>query len=265
MFSSTFTLLTLLAASAAAQMVPTSPDGSTVARIGSELTTLWEKDASGVWDDVTIQLMSGDNFNMIPVTTLTTGIDATSLTSYTFTVPSVSPTSAIYFLQFTPGTGNISDVTWTTRFTIAAADGSTTPPANSVQPNGASIPWGVGSLTNGASSGGAPADSGNGTTTMATGSMGGNGATTAVVTPIASAQASASGSATASASASESETEEESMTNSVSPTALAASNSNSATTTRATAAAASSTGAAVGLKVGGGALVGMVMGVLMML
>lgn len=50
---------------------------------------------------------------------LETGIDATTLSEYQFTVPDVSPTSKIYFLQFTPNTGNATQVTWTTRFTVS--------------------------------------------------------------------------------------------------------------------------------------------------
>jgi hypothetical protein len=50
---------------------------------------------------------------------LETGVDATTLDSYTFTVPEVTPTSKIYFLQFTPNTGNATQVTWTTRFTVS--------------------------------------------------------------------------------------------------------------------------------------------------
>ena len=57
----------------------------------------------------------------------------------------VTPNAAIYFYQFsTPALP--TNLTWTTRFTIAAADGSTTDPANSTQPDGSAIPWGVGEL-----------------------------------------------------------------------------------------------------------------------
>lgn len=54
---------------------------------------------------------------------LETGIDATTLSEYQFTVPDVSPTSKIYFLQFTPNTGNATQVTWTTRFTVSLTYG----------------------------------------------------------------------------------------------------------------------------------------------
>jgi len=162
MFCRIIALLAVAASVVSAEMIPTSPDGATVAKIGDQLTTLWTKDTSGEWNNVTIQLMSGDNFQMIPVTTLQTGIDATTLSEYQFTVPDVSPTSKIYFLQFTPNTGNATQVTWTTRFTIAAADGSTTPPAQQTQPDGQAIPWGVGELAGGpvGAVGGAASESG---------------------------------------------------------------------------------------------------------
>lgn len=57
----------------------------------------------------------------------------------------VTPNSAIYFYQFsTPAAP--TNLTWTTRFTIAAADGSTTPPENQNEPDGQNIPWGTGAL-----------------------------------------------------------------------------------------------------------------------
>ena len=57
----------------------------------------------------------------------------------------VTPNSAIYFYQFsTPA--DPAAVTWTTRFTIAGADGSTVPPENDLEPDGQPIPWGVGAL-----------------------------------------------------------------------------------------------------------------------
>ena len=57
----------------------------------------------------------------------------------------MTPNSAIYFYQFSSPSAP-SNLTWTTRFTIAGADGSTTAPANQTQPDGQSIPWGLGAL-----------------------------------------------------------------------------------------------------------------------
>ena len=61
----------------------------------------------------------------LSATALETGVDATTLDEYTFTVPDVSPTSKIYFLQFTPNTGNATQVTWTTRFTVSSRHATT--------------------------------------------------------------------------------------------------------------------------------------------
>jgi hypothetical protein len=64
---SLFTVLPLLAAFVCADVVPTSPDGSTVVRVGSKAEALWTKDSNGNWTDVTVKLMTGDNFNMVEV------------------------------------------------------------------------------------------------------------------------------------------------------------------------------------------------------
>jgi len=142
----TTSLLFALSTIASAQMLPLTPSGVTA---GKETTAQWTKDTTGVWKDVTMTLMTGDNFQMVPLTTLATGIDATTVDSYSFAVPEVTPNSAIYFLQFQPA-NNASAYQWTTRFLIASADGTpATPPPNDVQPGGASIPWGVGSLLSG--------------------------------------------------------------------------------------------------------------------
>ncbi|KAL0579639.1 hypothetical protein V5O48_002335, partial [Marasmius crinis-equi] len=64
--------------------------------------------------------------------------------TYDFECPAVDPYSAIYFFQYTAE--GASGTQWTTRFTIADKDGKSVPPANSTQPDGAAIPWGVGHL-----------------------------------------------------------------------------------------------------------------------
>lgn len=68
---SLFTILPLISAIStlvSADVVPTSPDGSTVVKIGDKAEALWAKDSNGTWTDVTVKLMTGDNFNMIEVT-----------------------------------------------------------------------------------------------------------------------------------------------------------------------------------------------------
>lgn len=67
---SLFTVLPLLSAIStlvSADVVPTSPDGSTVVRVGAKAEALWTKDSNGNWTDVTVKLMTGDNFNMVEV------------------------------------------------------------------------------------------------------------------------------------------------------------------------------------------------------
>ncbi|KAI1790293.1 hypothetical protein LXA43DRAFT_973781 [Ganoderma leucocontextum] len=127
-------------------VIPTAPGPKDVFKEGGDCKFTWTPDPSGQWKEMNVQLMSGDNWNMVPVTTIVK-LDGTSTTttSYTFSCPDVNPNSAIYFYQFsTPAAPK--NLTWTTRFTIAAADGSVTAPANDTQPDGQKIPWGLGAL-----------------------------------------------------------------------------------------------------------------------
>ncbi|ODN73589.1 hypothetical protein L202_08090 [Cryptococcus amylolentus CBS 6039] len=141
MFTKTFTALSLAALAANAIIAPTSPDSSTSVKVGEDIEALWTVDSVDDWSNVEIQLMTGSNLAMVALATVATGIDGTSASSYTFTAPDVSPYSKIYFLQFTNG-GDMSNVTWTTRFTIAGSDGSTTDPTNTTD----SVEWGTGTL-----------------------------------------------------------------------------------------------------------------------
>ncbi|EEB94400.1 hypothetical protein MPER_06791, partial [Moniliophthora perniciosa FA553] len=118
------------------------------------------------WKNVTIILMSGSNNAMIPVTTVTTGLDGSdaSLSHYHWTCPEVTPYSNIYFYQFTDG-GNTQSSQWTTRFTVKHTALSLVvlssnpltlrshlllvkqwPPEHASQPNGDAFPWGSGHL-----------------------------------------------------------------------------------------------------------------------
>ncbi|KAH8830530.1 hypothetical protein DL96DRAFT_1593304 [Flagelloscypha sp. PMI_526] len=114
-------------------------------KTGSPCNMTWTADNEGVWMNMTISLMSGSNDNMTVVTTVADNVDGTSLSSYPWTCPEVTPYSAIYFYQFSNGDDKSSSK-WTTRFTITSADGKFTPPEHVSQPNGESIPWGSGSL-----------------------------------------------------------------------------------------------------------------------
>lgn len=46
---------------ARASITPTSPDGSTVVKVGDTIEALWNVDSTGGWTDVEIQLMTGSN------------------------------------------------------------------------------------------------------------------------------------------------------------------------------------------------------------
>jgi len=103
----------------------------------------WELDPTGQWTDMQIELKTGDNWNMVPLQSITT-IDATKETKYTYTCPDVSPNSAIYFYEFSSSSS--PEKHWTTRFTITDENGNSTPPTENTQPNGDNIPWGTGTL-----------------------------------------------------------------------------------------------------------------------
>ncbi|TBU33998.1 hypothetical protein BD309DRAFT_969427 [Dichomitus squalens] len=135
------------AAFARAEVVPTAPGPGDVFKQGGQCTFTWTPDTTGVWKQMNVELMSGDNWQMSHITTVATNIDGTDATKATFSYncPEVTPNSAIYFYQFSTPSAP-SNLTWTTRFTIAGADGSTTAPTNQTQPDGQSIPWGVGAL-----------------------------------------------------------------------------------------------------------------------
>ncbi|CAE6445911.1 hypothetical protein ACGC1H_003924 [Rhizoctonia solani] len=126
---------------------PTEPSGSSVFNVGKECTIKWDADSTGSWKKMSIQLMTGDNWNMIPITTIAQDIDATDATknTFTYTCPDVTPNSMIYFYQFSDPS-DPKNLLWTTRWTLASADGQTTTPTETTQPNGDKIPWGKGAL-----------------------------------------------------------------------------------------------------------------------
>ncbi|TDL26702.1 hypothetical protein BD410DRAFT_783815 [Rickenella mellea] len=172
MFAS-FVVATLLAAlPALADPTPNGPGPGDVFKEGADCPISWSADTTGVWKTMNIELMTGDNFNMVHLSTVAS-LDGTDTTKTTFTYPclQVDPNSAIYFYQFSsPASPNR---TWTTRFAIADASGNTVPPENQVQPTGgAAIPWGTGHLVDPSkgtppppNGGGAAGAGGNGTTT----------------------------------------------------------------------------------------------------
>ncbi|KAI9063257.1 hypothetical protein FKP32DRAFT_1651520 [Trametes sanguinea] len=142
-----FLAIALSAGAVKASVTPTAPGPGDSFTAGSDCTIKWNADETGQWTNVTIYLMSGSNDNMTHVTRVISSLDGTdsSLSPYNWTCPDVDPYSAIYFYQFTNG-DDVQDSTWTTRFTITAADGSSEPPAYDTQSDGEAISWGEGRL-----------------------------------------------------------------------------------------------------------------------
>ncbi|KAG6809353.1 hypothetical protein H0H92_000590 [Tricholoma furcatifolium] len=130
-----------------ADAIPSDPGPGVVYQVGGTCHITWIGDTNSTtaWQNMAIELMTGDNFEMIHLTTVATGQDGTQDGTFDHICPGVTPNAAIYFYQFTAPAA--SDKQWTTRFTIAAADGSTTQPTNATQPDGEAIPWGTGALT----------------------------------------------------------------------------------------------------------------------
>ncbi|TFY68627.1 hypothetical protein EVG20_g3487 [Dentipellis fragilis] len=141
--------ITLLFAASlvACDFVPTSPGPGDAFVSGTDCVLKWDADASGLWKNMTIELMSGSNVNMSLVASVAKGVDGTnaSVSPLSWPCPDVDPFSTIYFYQFS----NADTKKWTTRFTrtqITSPNGSYTLPSESQQPNGDKIPWGVGRL-----------------------------------------------------------------------------------------------------------------------
>jgi len=126
---------------------PKFPGPGVIQTEGQTCRIEWDGDTNSTtaWKNMSIQLMTGSNFEMIHLTTVASGLDGTLTGFFTYPCPDVTPQSAIYFYQHTsPLSPNKA---WTTRFTIVGADGASVPPANAVQPgSGEAIPWGVGAL-----------------------------------------------------------------------------------------------------------------------
>ncbi|GAA5891943.1 hypothetical protein JCM8208_002946 [Rhodotorula glutinis] len=205
--------LSFAAQLARADVVPTAPGPGEVFRVGEKCDVEWNLDTTGNWTDFSITLMTGSNFAMVPVQTVATGLDGTSgAQTIDYTCPNVSPNSAIYFYQFSQ---EGADTAWTTRFTIAAADGSTTKPTEST----AGIAWGTGSLVSAGGSASSAAASGSAAASSAAGraSSAASSASSAVV-----ASSSAAASST-SAESSSSSADDDSSTSTEAPSSASSS------------------------------------------
>ncbi|KAG7094460.1 hypothetical protein E1B28_008056 [Marasmius oreades] len=147
-----------------AVVIPTAPGPGAVFNQGSKCSTSWVGDTEGKWNDMTIELMTGDNFRMIHLSTVGSGLDGNKDGTLDFTCPEVSPYSAIYFLQYS-SSSSPGVLQWATRFTIADSNGNSVPPPETTQPDGANIPWGVGSLGGGGGTSGSSSSTGGNTDT----------------------------------------------------------------------------------------------------
>ncbi|TKA51433.1 hypothetical protein B0A53_05346 [Rhodotorula sp. CCFEE 5036] len=142
----------LVASRATAVIVPTAPtDTNTVFRAGENCTFSFERDPTGLWKTVDVDLFSGSLVEMVNVTRVATGLDGTSHNvRFMYECPEVDPPGPIYFYQFS--TPSDTNRVWSNRFAIAGKDGIVVKPEHEHQPNGSGEPWGNGRLTSNSSS-----------------------------------------------------------------------------------------------------------------
>ncbi|KAJ7355737.1 hypothetical protein DFH08DRAFT_853402 [Mycena albidolilacea] len=146
----TSTVFTAVLASSAvllsnAVVTPNAPGPGDSFNQGTKCSLSWAGDTESTtaWANMAIELMTGKNEAMVHVTTVATGQDGTKDGTFSYDCPEVTPNSPIYFYQFTSGGTPV--VAWTTRFTIAAADGSSTP-ATLKETDGSGALYGTGAL-----------------------------------------------------------------------------------------------------------------------
>lgn len=138
------TLFLSIALVALADVTPTDPSPGQVFQAGAACAIAWNPDTTGTWKTLNIELMTGDNNNMIHLTTVGTVDGTASPGTFSFPCPAVTPAAPIYFYQFSSPAA--TDKQWTGRFTITSVAGQTVPAPNQVQPDGQAIPWGTGAL-----------------------------------------------------------------------------------------------------------------------
>ncbi|KAJ7355735.1 hypothetical protein DFH08DRAFT_955194 [Mycena albidolilacea] len=145
-----------------AVIIPDTPVAGDSFNEGTTCPIAWAGDTGGsatAWKNMAIELMTGSSSAMITLAsmcrfpstsllhlfivgiTVATGQDGTKAGTFEYECPEVYPPSPIYFYQFTAA--GTSDIIWTTRFTIAGADGSSIP-ATETDEQGA--PYGNGKL-----------------------------------------------------------------------------------------------------------------------
>jgi len=163
MLSAAVVALALAATGVHAAVTPTAPSPGQTFNEGSTCTMQWDVDTTGTWTDMRIDLMTGSNLAMVLVENVATDLDGTTLSTYSWPCPEVTPNSAIYFYQFSNG-DNTTALFWTTRFGVCSASGVCVAPQHSTQVDstGATIavPWGTGEVVGAAASQPAAAVSG---------------------------------------------------------------------------------------------------------
>ncbi|KAJ6581074.1 hypothetical protein B0H19DRAFT_1113520 [Mycena capillaripes] len=131
---------TAILLSQAQDVIPIESGPGEIFNEGTTCHIAWVGSGTTTWNDMTIELMTGSNTAMILLTTVAQHQDGSTAGVFDYPCPEVTPNSPIYFYQFSaPGT---SELTWTTRFTIAGADGSSTP----AKENDGGVPFGNGQL-----------------------------------------------------------------------------------------------------------------------
>ncbi|KAJ7626275.1 hypothetical protein DFH06DRAFT_597948 [Mycena polygramma] len=196
-------------------VTPNEPGPGEVFNQGTTCHIGWAGDDSGTddWKGMAIELMTGPNEAMIHVTTVAQNQDGSVAGTFDYTCPEVTPNSPIYFYQFS--SGGTADLTWTGRFTIAGADGSSTPATETeTGSDGTPVLWGKGALTDPSTAVAAPnfnSTSGSSASGGASASGGSSASASVPVlpsssAPTASSAAPASGAATRAASTAKSST-----------------------------------------------------------
>jgi hypothetical protein len=146
---------------ASAIILPSEPTPDTVFTEGSKCHIAWSADANAAsaWKTTNIQLMTGDNYKMVHLSTVAT-VDGSADGVFDYDCPDVTINSNIYFYQFTSPDAPIVDgknVSWTGRFTIAGKDGEVTEPTEINTPSTTdNVKWGTGALVDPSSAKPAP-------------------------------------------------------------------------------------------------------------
>jgi hypothetical protein len=84
-----------------AGVAPSEPSPEFVVKIGGDINSMWvlNENTDQQWTNMTIELMTGSNFNMVHLSYVGQGINAVNSTVHNFRAPMVHPTGQIYFLQ----------------------------------------------------------------------------------------------------------------------------------------------------------------------